>query len=360
MKNLPSRWYLALAALAVAGAVAVGALLRPLRNVAYTVTPIGEGLGGGSYAVDINARGDVLGRADGVKGGRISFVQKGNRIVWLPAHAPALWAQRLNNGGAVIGRLGRDDAFVWRGGVLTTLAIGDGGTAVFDINNQGQIVGNAYDTVSGLHPFVWRDGKVRLLPGTPAANANDSITAINDAGAMAGFTGRKGPRRIVMNATIWENGHARRLPMPPGTLYGSADAINERGEAAGSYRAAGPNRVGFVSDGRTTDLGPMGGDVSPSAINNRGEVVGTAEVRGPLRYGGRLRLDFWRAFRFEWPRHAFLWRNGRIMDLNDLIPHRSGWELEEANAINDAGQIVGTGTYNGQKRGFLLTPVTRP
>ena len=34
----------------------------------------------------------------------------------------------------------------------------------------------------------------------------------------------------------------------------------------------------------------------------------------------------------------------------------SGWTLGGARAVNDAGQIVGTGFWQGQNRAFLLTP----
>lgn len=33
-----------------------------------------------------------------------------------------------------------------------------------------------------------------------------------------------------------------------------------------------------------------------------------------------------------------------------------GWILSNANAINDAGQITGDGSINGQAHVFLLTP----
>jgi hypothetical protein len=42
-------------------------------------------------------------------------------------------------------------------------------------------------------------------------------------------------------------------------------------------------------------------------------------------------------------------------DLGSLLPPNSGWALESANAINDAGQIVGAGTINGAFHGFRLT-----
>jgi uncharacterized membrane protein len=54
--------------------------------------------------------------------------------------------------------------------------------------------------------------------------------------------------------------------------------------------------------------------------------------------------------------HAFLWSGGVMKDLNQLLPPSSGWFLEVAQSINDAGQIVGAGTLNGQDRAFLLSP----
>ena len=45
-----------------------------------------------------------------------------------------------------------------------------------------------------------------------------------------------------------------------------------------------------------------------------------------------------------------------MVDLNTLLPADSGWVLLSANAINDAGQIVGEGTLDGEPRAFLLTP----
>ena len=39
---------------------------------------------------------------------------------------------------------------------------------------------------------------------------------------------------------------------------------------------------------------------------------------------------------------------GTMTDLNSLLPGGSLWVLTSARAINDAGIIVGSGTYNGQ------------
>jgi probable HAF family extracellular repeat protein len=57
---------------------------------------------------------------------------------------------------------------------------------------------------------------------------------------------------------------------------------------------------------------------------------------------------------------AVLWEDGRVKDLNDLIPASSGWKLTDAYAINESGQIVGSGFKDGKLQAFLLTPDTTP
>jgi hypothetical protein len=44
------------------------------------------------------------------------------------------------------------------------------------------------------------------------------------------------------------------------------------------------------------------------------------------------------------------------VDLNTLIPKNSPWYLQNAESINDAGEIVGTGLINGEPHAFLATP----
>jgi hypothetical protein len=47
-----------------------------------------------------------------------------------------------------------------------------------------------------------------------------------------------------------------------------------------------------------------------------------------------------------------------MLDLNTLLDASgNGWELREARAINDSGQIIGVGLTNGELHGFLLNPV---
>src|SRR5205085_5111100 len=98
----------------------------------------------------------------------------------------------------------------------------------------------------------------------------------------------------------------------------------------------------LFSNGKMTDIDKRSGSLQSwgFGINSAGTIVGKMQVRG----------GFFVNF------HAFAIINGRMTDLNKLIPTGSGWVLDEAYAINDAGQIVGYGEHNKQTRGFLLTP----
>jgi probable HAF family extracellular repeat protein len=58
--------------------------------------------------------------------------------------------------------------------------------------------------------------------------------------------------------------------------------------------------------------------------------------------------------------HAFVWENGVTLDLNDVTNGSLGWTLVAANDINSNGAITGWGTVNSERHGFLLTPIPEP
>jgi len=103
-----------------------------------------------------------------------------------------------------------------------------------------------------------------------------------------------------------------------------------------------------------TFLGTLGGDYSiVEAINNLGDVVGWGETSAYT--------PAWSTRNAKW-QVAFVStvENGvRVMhNLNDLIPadEKPHWYLQSAKAINDLGQIAGSGYHNGLSRAFRYTP----
>jgi probable HAF family extracellular repeat protein len=127
---------------------------------------------------------------------------------------------------------------------------------------------------------------------------------------------------------------------PSGTLS-SAQAINDKHQIVG-YANSKENgyRPMLWWHGHRTDLGTLGDDPSFALdINNAGQVVGGSYVE-------------------EGEERAFLWEKGKLLNLNDLIPAHSNWNLLIAYRINDQGEIVGRGFHNGAAHMFLLRPKT--
>ena len=89
-----------------------------------------------------------------------------------------------------------------------------------------------------------------------------------------------------------------------------------------------------------TDLGTLGGDSFGEGINKAGQVTGYFFTPNGTAI------------------HAFLYSNGQMMDLNDLIDPALHITLDDARAINDNGQIVASNGSNGHD--YLLTPVPEP
>jgi probable HAF family extracellular repeat protein len=102
---------------------------------------------------------------------------------------------------------------------------------------------------------------------------------------------------------------------------------------------------GVIHDLGTLPAGPNGATSSANAINSSGQIVGYSQALA----NGSVR------------NHAFVYSDGTMLDLNNLLEDAPGWTLlSTASGINDAGQIIGLGTYNGVTHGYLLTPVPEP
>jgi len=335
------------------------ALLSALTTAAYasqwTITDLGSLDARTSYATDINNSGQVVGYSTHAGGGLYehhAVLWAGGTMTDLGVLGGGDWAQAraINESGQVAGYsrvapLPNWHPFMWQGGVLSDVGSAGGSqTAAYDINGAGWIVGS--DNSIGAY---YRDGTTfhDLDSPMPAGWVGlYEARGINDVGQVVGY-GRTtaGDNR----AFLYDIGSGTGIDL--GTLGASsrATAISNSGRVVGWSETGdvfgddeNPVVHAFVwYDGLMTDLGTLGGGEGMAlGVNETGQVVGKASLTAEG----------------EDPLYAFLWENGQMTNLNDLLPAGSGWVLREATAINDLGQIVGYGTLNGVDRAFLLVP----
>lgn len=289
-------------------------------------------------------------------------------------------------------------AVLWKNGQIIDLGtLGGNESSAFSVNNRGQVVGVAVNTIpdpfsflaTQLRAFLWQDGAIHDLGtlGGPEAWA----LFVNERGQVAGFSLTNAtPNPITGFPTqdpfLWENGKMLDLGSLGGTS-GSPFSLNNRGQVVGTSNLAGDLTFHpFLWDrGVLTDLGTFGGDNGEAEhISDAGDVVGSADFPGDQIHHAALwrrgvMTDLGTVDDDPCSRgiginskgqivggssscttflHAFLWENGGpAIDLNTFVPPGSDLTLTVAGYINDRGEIAGTGVLaNGDSHAFLLIP----
>lgn len=315
-------------------------LSGPAFAAGYSITGLGTLGGSTSYAYDINSSGQIVGESD-ITGNTAShaFVYSSGVMTDLGtlAGTTGSYAVAVNNNGQIIGDTYTggytlNKAFIYSNGSMSSIgSLGGGWSVASGINNYGQVVGS-----NSSGGFLYSNGN------TTTFNGMSVPLAINDNGQVAG-TGVNGHVALSSNGTVTDLGTL-------GGSSGFATAININGQIVGStYVAGDTNYHAFLySNGGMTDLGTLWGtDSFASDINSNGLVVGQFQIV-PGQFAPSSSF------------HAFVYSNGVMTDLNSLIAPNSGWTLEEASAVNDSGQIVGFGVFNGQEQAFVLNPTAAP
>jgi probable HAF family extracellular repeat protein len=292
----------------------------------------------------INDHGEVIGTMYGVDFMRPFLYSRGGFTQLDVGQYSS--AVNINDRSQIIGYAsGPIYIFLYDDGALTDVraAAGQSISMVRAINNRGAIVGNIIqsDGPPGFQnyarAFVFARGEFRLLPTLPGGFYGDALD-INNRGEIAGQSSLLTTNgAIVGHAVIWDSRGIRDLGTLPGTTTSLCTSINDHGQATGYS-----DSHGFIyTGGQVRSLGNLPGHFysMPLVINNFGHIVGQSSDS-----------------RFD-ERRAFLYANGVLHDLNDLIPRHSGWFLVEANGINDQGEIVGTGICRERRRAFLLKPI---
>jgi len=291
----------------------------------------------------INNRGEVVGELRPVDVGELSgaFHFKNGRSIEITGGSLRVESAMGINDTGVIAASGRppDDlpqAIKWERGKAEYLGIlfrredewAD--STAMAINNNGDVAGISFGA-NEYRACLWRKGRIIDL-GDLGGNHSEAH-AINDNGQVVGASY---DHKLISIAFLWENGKMRRLN-EHGKFGSDARAINRHGDIVG-FREIDEDTARAVlwKREKVVELGVLGGDQSiADGINDNGVIVGRSEV--PSR--------MW---------HAFVWRDGKMTDLNDSLPPASGWELDEANAINNRDEVIGFGKYKGNPTGYIM------
>ncbi len=335
------------AALALSVLLLSSAQAATQRQARYTVRDLGTLGGTITAAGDVNALGQVAGFSMTTEGFLHAFIWSKAKMTDLGTlGGQSSYATAVNDAGAVVGysqiAAGSQDshAFLWRKGTgmrdLGTL----GGAQSFatDINDLGLVVGRAFDSSQIPHGFVWTaKSGMRRLAGEPFSSA----TAVGPGpeGPIAGSAG------LPFVPGTWQDpgGSFIAFSLPASFDQGQPYGLDARGDAVGTIGTGSGLARGFYREAGASarDLGaPFHIQNSEAyAVSNSRRIVGIA-YNDPFgtSYGWLLRSP------------------GGTMQLLAELAASPTWAFSSPAAINDLGQIAGTGQHDGLPRGFLLTP----
>ena len=267
-----------------------------------------------------------------------------------------------------------ETAFFWDAGRTQTLSGLNGAktnASAYDINDSGQIVGNAtirlaHNNGTIEHAVLWTN--FRAVPQDLTASLGGSVSSnafgINALGQVAVNVG--GTFQTAQTY-LWD-----------GSLHRAGSAaqayrINDNGESVGVLQKKGNDTPAVFSPGKPplvlTNFGQRKVPQIPILINNRRQIP-SWDNKGPFLYeNGHFQRLVVLPTNLFWgnisglnengevvgdcrpnPKPAtgtnkgdtlvFLWRKNRLYDVNDLLGPSPHWRIEGVYALNDRGQIV--------------------
>lgn len=280
----------------------------------------------------------------------------------------------LNDLGVVVGESDNSisKAFRWDNGTLTNLgALGGTSSVAHDVNNLGVVVGSSNNGTASK-PFVLTSSGMTALPTLSAlATATGRAWAISSDGKYIAGLSRATDASTTSHATLWElQADGSYAATDIGALvdesfFSQAYAVNSAGVAVGysvvgtvSSTSTTSLNHGFyrLDDGELVDIGILSDRATwrhseARDVNNAGNFVGSvANFFQSPTFGGAAFLG------------DRVGDSTAIVELNELVVNGAGWQLQAAEGINQARDIIGYGTQvvggTNRTRAFILVPET--
>lgn len=304
-----------------------------------------------SIPVSINSAGDVIGKSGTTQNFIWSAVSGMQQITQVQS---LIDVSDINDHGMIAGRVWWPEhdwqAFVWDpiDGQVNLGSLGGIRSQATAVNNAGTVVGKSVNDGTTDRAFRWTSaGGMQDLGSLRGTRGASEASGISNTGAIVG----RSDTGLSVHAFRWtETGGMEDLQ----TLGGSrsiAYAISPNGNAIVGWA---DNDEGWQRPFRwTAELGmeglqTLGGPQGlAAAVNDRGAIVGQADA---IAAGNRPVL---------WPAGA-----ANPIDLNDWLAANNpsaaaDWHLNYVTDINNAGMVIGYGSYSpagfpAPLRAFLL------
>lgn len=247
-------------------------------SYAYTVTDLGTLGGDSSEALDINNKGQIVGFSTTSQGYEHGFFYSDGLMTAIRPFGNYNQSSRaiaINDNGQVCGtasiKNGGSHAFLYSNWVKTDLGTLGGSYSVgAGINNSGQVCGISYVSGTSEAPFIYANGTMTNL------GISGFARDINDNGQIVGYAPNSS------SGILYPFLYSDNVKINLGSLGGSggaAMAINNSGQVVGQAGTSEDLTHAFLySEGAMIDLGTFGGNYSTAwGINSNGQVVGLAK-----------------------------------------------------------------------------------
>jgi probable HAF family extracellular repeat protein len=287
----------------------------------YTWTTIDVPGSSATVPITVNDHGVVVGEyyatsTDLKNGVSEGFIKQGRKYTTIddPLGVGSSAVYGMNDHGEIVGTYqdnsGNFYGFIDQGGKFTTIADPSAdlakylGTFVTGVNDSGEIVGSYFDRDSTMHAFTYKNGRYTTYTCPGAGTGPDSTNPdFGDAGSNFGYVDNAGAMigTCFEGGTsyynyVYQNGRFNRVPDYPGSSSSWISFVTDSGESGGDYYTTptvakhGPSYGYVYQKGQFTTINdPLGPyGIQLGGANDSGAITAMYFDSSGLIYGAEL------------------------------------------------------------------------